>query len=248
MKYLNILYALMLLPFCSSAQNYRDDILAVNKTLMARSSYSLQLHYEIFLDKELNKAFEQRSMSIVRQGANLHMKQSSDMEVVDTHRYQFVIDHRHRVFASMQKNEEEVEMSSRNRIKTFGLIDTYVDTIVSAFQSIKVLLDNDEVVLYECTAKPGSEAAVIWVEIDKKLKMFRSLTTRYRQPRKVREQDNEPHQITLKIHYAGFSTAPVVQPAIFNEASYVVIKDKKIQGLARKYASYNYLNETHDTP
>lgn len=236
-----------LLAFCFAlkAQNYREDILAVNKTLMSKNSYSLNLHYDLFLDQERSRPFQQRDVCIMRQNANLYVKQNTELEVIDMRNYQVMIDHRHKVMSLAKKDEGSESAYQKMKQQAQTLINTYIDTLVNAFEKIKIVHNDAQTITYECRPKPGHEIAVAWVEIDKRLRLFRSVTTRYREPRTVRELDNKEHQITLKISYSGFDPNPAPQPGLFNEASYLTLKDKKVTGPARKYAHYNYLNDTH---
>ena len=221
-----------------AGQNYRDDILAMNKMLLSQKNYSLQLRYDLFVDGNLSAPYEQQDVKIVRQGSNLYMKQGAELEVVETKNYRILINHGNKVFSALNKKEETESYTIRKDASE--LVGLYADSIVSVFKNVKVLREDAHTIVYECTMKPENAVAMVWVEMDKKLKMYRSLTTRYRRQRKIRELDGRLHTVTVKVYYNGFSASPAIPPTLFSDASYLVLKNGQVQGPAKRFATYNY--------
>lgn len=224
------------------AQNYKQDVLSVYNTLLGSKTYSMQLRYSIFLDNDTKKPFQQRDVKIVRQDANLYLKQSAQMEVIDTKNCQVLIDHQDKQFSIIQKENEE---ASTMKVKqdAYQLISNNIDTVLAVYEKIKLVTNTNEVVKYECTPKANDEIAMVWIEIDKKLKFYRSITTKYKQKTKVKELNNSLHLLTLTINYVGLSFNPQIAPTLFNELNYVTFKGNKAVGPSKRYSHYKYLND-----
>ena len=227
-----------------SAQNYRDDLLAMNHNLLGRESYSLQLCYKLFVDDKMTHPFQQRDVSIARDGEKLHVRQSSGIEIIETENTQLLFDHKQKVFSARKKESSEGS-SIAGKKELAGLFGTYVDSLMNVFEHIKLVYEDAGVVKYECKPKPGNEAAMIWLEMDKKLKVYRSVTTQYKEKRKISELDNREHQITVKVEYKGFTSHPVLSPSLFEIKNYVMVRDQSITGPSKKYSDYKCLNAAY---
>lgn len=237
-KLVSLVFTVLIFQFKIHAQDYKNDILAVNKTLLSQKNYSLQLNYKMYLDNNLKTPFQERKVKLLRQNKNLLMKQNEDLEVVKTGKYHIYLDHHDKMISVVLKDKEEEDL----RQEALKLLDVYIDSLPNICEKIKVIYNDENTVKYECILKPNDEVSFIWVEIDKKTKFYRSIVTRYKKPTKVRELNNEEHYLTLKIEYSSPVFNPNISSTVFNELTYLQIKDKKILGLADKYKSYKYFN------
>ncbi len=236
-----LIYVFWFIVFHATAQNYHDDIVAVNKNILGRTTYSFQLNYKLYIDGNMSSSAQQSKAIVVRQGPNMYVKQNSDVEVVETKSFQFLFDHAHKFFSTREKKSDE-DYTLQDRQTLANLADTYVDSMASVFKTVKVIYNDEKTVKYECVFKPNPKASLMWVEIDKQLKLYRSITTQYKEKTKLNERDDKEHLITVKVEYSGFSSNPAVSPAMFNALTYVAMHNKKITGPAKKYSQYKYLN------
>lgn len=220
------------------AQDYKKDILSVNKTLLSQKNYSLQLHYKMYMDDNLKTPFQERKVRFLRQNKNLFMKQNEDLEVIETGKYHIFLDHRDKMVSVIEKEKGGEDL----RVESLKLLDTYIDSLPNFCEKIKVIYNDVNTVKYECLLKPNEEVSYIWVEIDKKTKFYRSVMTKYKKPTEVRELNSQEHYLTLKIEYSGLLFNPIVSPSVFNVSNYLTIRDKKISGLSNKYKNYKYFN------
>lgn len=226
-----------------TAQNYREDLLAMNRNVLGRESYSLQLNYSLYADNNLINPVQQREVKVVRSGENLHVKHNKGIEVIETEKMQLIFNHENRVFSTTMKEMRETSAIKQKK-EMLNLFGTYVDTLINVFESVKVIYQDDTKVKYECKLKSGKDATMVWLEVDKKLKIYRSITTQYKEKQKIKELDDKDHTVTLKIEYKGFTTNPVLSPALFELKNYVVLDGQRVSGPAKKYNNYTYLNAT----
>lgn len=216
----------------------------MNHNLLGRESYSLQLHYKLFIDGNQNKVFQQQHVKIIRQGENMQVKQSSGIEMIETKDLDLVFDHNGKLFSARKKDIPTDHLTTEKK-NLLTMFNTYVDTLMNAFESIKIVSEDKNTILYECRPKEESQAAIIWLEIDKKQKIYKSITTQFREKRKIKELNNQLHQITLKVEYNGFNTNPIIHSNQFNVTNYVVMNNQQVTGPAKKYENYTFLNPTH---
>lgn len=223
--------------FC---QNYKQDILTVNRTLLSQKSYSLQLNYKMYLDDNLKTPFQERKVKFLRHDKNLQMKQNEDLEVIETARYNIYLDHRDKMVSVMEKEKQSKNADLRQ--EALKLLDNYIDSLPNICDKIKVVYNDESTIKYECVLKPNDEVSHIWVEIDKKTKFYRSVVTKYKQPTEIKELNGQEHYLTLKIEYKGLTFNPAVSSSVFNEFNYLTIKNDKISGLTDRYKNYKYFN------
>lgn len=202
----------------------------------------MHMHYSLYIDKDLTKPFQQRDVYMTRQGDNMHVKQGTQMEVVETKFYQILIDHESKVFSAIKKTDEDYD-TQEIKSEILKLVTNSIDTAIQVFDKIKVIYNDDKLVKYECTPKKNEEVQLVWVEFDKKLKFYRSVTTKYKQKTKVKELGNTLHTITLTLNYTNLNKNPVIAQGLFNELNYIILKNNQIVGPAKKYSHYKYLND-----
>ena len=61
-------------------------------------------------------------------------------------------------------------------------------------------------------------------------------------PRKIKELNNEEHYVTLRLEYNGLNKNPSASPNLFEVQQYVTLENNRIISPSKKFSSYKYFN------
>ena len=226
------------------AQNQRQDLLNMYRKLLGSDSYSLQLHYSLYLDGNLTKPYQQRQTLMLRQGVNMYLSQNSGIEVVETAEYGIVIDHRSHKLSARRYESSPKERESDRKILLDAMGKGHVDSLLAQFTDIRILSETATLRRYECTGAPTNPIEIMWLEVDKAKGIYNSMTVRYRQKEKIRSLDNQLHTLTLKIDYKNFNPAPRTSAGLFVPSTYLRSGPHGVTGPSSRFKNYTYSDST----
>jgi hypothetical protein len=217
------------------AQDFKKDLLGISKKMNLCKSYSVTLHYNLYIDKDLKTPFQQRDVSILKNKNAFLCKQGNVLEVLASPGGQVIVDHQQKQLAVLPKDKQELNTSDY-----LNFFENYIDTILMAYEKVNYKSVSERVGSYEYTFKSGIYSKMVLL-YDKKDSI--PLTVRYYPVQKmaIPSDGNRQHAVVVEIDYRNFNSKPLIDPKQLSIASYVTIKGTNVS-LAPKYKQYELLN------
>jgi len=232
------------MPTVMFSQNYKKDILEVSKYFTELKNYSLVMHYKLFLDGDLTRPYQEREVKISRLNKNLIIQQTNGLETLENDSYQIVINNKNKVFSARKKEKDEDHYEEIPEFNTY--LSSSLDSLLIIYEKIKVLTNSADKISYELTLKPNNPTEKVIMVIDKKTKMFHSMTIKYKQPVPINQLDGKPHLLTLQISYENFKPNAIQSKTLFDENKFITVaKDGRIYAV-KKYANYKLIIPNED--
>jgi hypothetical protein len=231
-------------PFVIFSQNYKKDILEVSKNFTGLKNYSLVMHYQLFLDGDTYKPFQEREMAIKRLNKKMTTQQNNGMETLDNGTYQIVVNNKSKIFSARKKDQEEDHYEEIPEFNTY--LASNLDSMLLMYEKINFLGTRGDKVSYELILRPNESVEKVTVTIDKTKKMFHSMIIKYKKAVPVNQLDGKLHLVTLQINYKDFKPNSVSSSGLFDEKRFISVgKDGKIAAV-KKYASYKLIIPNED--
>jgi len=230
-----------LISTCVKSQVYKEDVLTIAKAFNDAKGYSVQLNYKMYLDHDLSKPFQDASANILKSNDKIYVKQSLGSEMLENDQYQIMVDDKMKMMAVIKKKATATSSASA-RPDLYQTILGGIDSSSANYKTIKKLSVIGNKVTYELVFKPNDAIDKVIVVIDKKVKMFESVTFFYSSPRYFEQVDNKPHLVTLKVVYSNYTTSPVLNQNSFSESNYITLNKQGKMVAQKKYASYQFIN------
>lgn len=220
--------------------SYKADILKACNTILGSATYSIALHYKMFLDNNLVSPFQERQVKMLRDGDNFYINQSTSIEVVETKSYEIILDHKAKKIAALARPKAVNRQQQRKEI--VDALKMELDSLLKITTSIVKLNEDKKSVKYACKYRPQDLIESVEIEIDKQSGFYSSITTKYKQPNKIRELNNEAHYITMVIEYSGFTKSPIASSKLFVPEQYIKLVNGQIASPSERYKHYTYFN------
>jgi len=242
MKKIQIAVIILFCCISTFGQSTKQDLLMVTKNMSSLKKYSVTLKYSMFLDNNLKTPHSTKSVIINADNANYNMVRPNEMEVIETKNEYLIVDHKSKsvilnrlksLVKQKYKNEEENEYEEAQK-----LFETNYDSLVDASTSVKLLLTQDNIKVYEVNYTDNDIKKAIYT-IDTKLKIFKSITIVYSEPEAI-DNDNTEHYVTMKIDYENFNVNPVISKSVFDPYKYVQKLNDKQYKLKDNLIGYRF--------
>lgn len=224
----------------AQTETYKADIMKACSSLLGSSTYSVQLDYRLFLDDDRSSPFQTRKVVMIKNKKNMYVRQNNDVEFVRMGRYVVFLDHKKKMI-SVKGGRENAGGSDNNR-QVLGEVSQALDSLVKTTTKIEKIADTHETIKYRCQFRPESLYKIAIIEIDKRTGFYKTLTTSYKHPLKVRELKNENHFVTIQINYSGFTVDPEIRAETFEVNNYLVLREGTIVSPSQQYRQYEYFN------
>jgi hypothetical protein len=234
-----LLKLLLILPVLLNGQNYKDDLHAVLETMGSLKNYSMRIHYRLYLDDKLDKAFQESSTQIKKTETGLFYKQSDGLEFIGNQNYEICLNEKARLITA-----KHIRGQAKNRTaEILSGVMKNMDALLSMYDKVNVLKTEKNTITYLLHLKKSKAIENIIVCIDREKKMITKVRYTYKEAMEIPELKNTKHATTFEIAYEDVMRINVTDAVLFSEKKYLAFVNGKIKP-AKKYAGYtvNVLN------
>lgn len=233
MKYL--LKIMILLSFKLGAQSYKEDLNSVLNHLSTIKNYSMRVHYKLYLDNNLKKAFQESFTQIRKSEDGLFYRQSDGTEFMSNPRYDIYLDRKNGEITLRKKNKNEIQDPVRKLMEQAVL---NLDSMLSIYEGIKIIKNSGSKVTYELRFKEGKALKSMTLSIDKQKNIVTNIVYRYHEKMEIAELKNSRHKTTFEISYEDIYLDKAPESSLLKEDIYISLNKGKIRPSA-KYNGYS---------
>src|ERR1035437_1256724 len=148
-RWKKMMVLLMIFPCFFFGQNFKEDMLALNKKLFGYKKFSITLHYKLFIDSVSNMPFEERHINMLKEDPNLFCKQEG-LEFISNKEFQIMVDHRikkiiiNKTFGKTKDLNAELDFMKEK-----------FDTLMLIYIKVVFVPVDKEIGSYDCYLKAG---------------------------------------------------------------------------------------------
>jgi hypothetical protein len=239
-KYIIIVFCSFFYAMDLVGQDHKKDILSIYNNFLSQKNYSVTIKYNLYLDKEI-KPFQSREVIMCKDQTNLYMKESNGIETVSNSRYQLFINHKKKLISAI-KTDPVGDSKNPEASEIYKELTSQMDSIVLLFDKIKVVSNSDDIVKYECDPKKALGISKIWLEVDKKKHIYKSIKTAYSEPVQRKEFGEKKRLMTIEIVYEGYKLNNTYPATLFDEKKYITESSTKEVKLKPAFKDYELLS------
>lgn len=217
-----------------NAQDYKKDILSVSEYFGGLKSYSLTMNYQLFIDGNNHKPYQERKLEIKKNGLNMLVIENNGLEVLENMKYQVFINKPLKTIIPIKKNKD-INESGGNIIK--DIMKVNLDSINLIYEKIRFIESKNGLVVYEMIYKENNEVDKLILTINKKTSMYESVVIHYKKKIRIKEMNNTLHSHILKVTYKSFTPGYTSKPYEFDHKNYFNENNGKIV-LNNNYRDY----------
>ncbi|MCC6370248.1 MAG: hypothetical protein IT236_04510 [Bacteroidia bacterium] len=226
--------------FASELDEYKTDVSAAVRELYSINNYSMLVRNRLYLDGSTKKVFQERNTKICRVQKNLSVVQDNGEEYLHTSQHNIAVDRKEKTVSIQNAIEEKSMQDYKEKIKQ-GIEET-MDLITESYDKITVLYRKNDKICYNISFKDYAEMENAKVIINRKTKMFESVSYTYRKKQAIHELNNALHKVTIETEYLNYTTSAVNNPGLFDEGKYISVLNGKmtLSAACKGYQLNNY--------
>lgn len=226
----------LFLPMLLNGQNYKDDLNEVLRATGSLKDYSVRIQYRLYLDGNLNKAFQESSTQIQKGGTNIFYQESNGQEFISNNEYEVYLDRNTRSITAKRK----LKPTQNTEVTSLSSITKNLDTLLSSYERIQVLKNEKNTVVYKLQLKKNQAIRDIVVYMNREKKMITKVQYTYNEKTSIRELKNTKHATTFEITYQDLKVGDKVNTTAFDEKKYLAFVNGKLRP-ASKYKDYKLI-------
>lgn len=235
-----IIYFFLAVSTCFS-QDFKSDMLKMNKITFLAKNLSYKLQYNMYLDGDLSVPFQQREVKIVRsQPFNLVMKDDNMSEVIINKNAQLIINHKHKYFLLKPH-----EIKPKDSEVVYDMFSNAIDTLLRAYKKITSVKISEDIVQYDCFMLSGVYKKIV-IQINQKTHLPVKVVYHHKFPITKNANDHQKHSCIVEVFYNEFNLLPNVSENLFSHKKYVYRKGDTYLA-TNTYSNYKFINLFEDS-
>ena len=224
--------------FLLSGQDAKKDIVGIYNDFLSQKNYSVTIKYNLYLNQETSKPYQSREVEMSKNNTKIYLKENSGIESLNTDRYRLLVNHKKKLLSVIKVEQNNSNKEAPDLTKFF---DSQIDSVFLKFEKIKIIINTESLIKYECEAKKGFYISKMWIEIDKKTHMYKSIKTLYSAPRKIKEYGDKKYLLTVEVIYEGYKKNINYPETFFDVKKYIIENSKGKIELKQNYKEYELL-------
>lgn len=217
------------------SQNFKEDLIKISKNMNSLKSYSLTLDYKLYIDNKVDRPYQERNVVVKKKNSDFLCIQNNSLEVFASTSSQIIVDHLQKTIILLPKAQFK-----HKEVNPTEVFESYIDTIISAYDKVSFKDVGTNVGCYEFTFKNGKYSKMKLL-FDKNL--YVPLTVFYFPISEIQinQKENEFHKVMLEVNYIGFKPNCDINQKEMNSGNYIYTENKKTFVHA-KFKSYEFIN------
>lgn len=233
----NIALLLCFLAFgYGKAQDFKKDLMAVNDKIYSHPDFSLKLHYRMFIDGNMQKAYRERDVFLTSQGANIYCEDEESGTYMVNKIYEVLVNNKLKQIYVTNRPQKEIKS-----VDFMNMFHLKADSILMIFSKTSYSEPDKETGHYECYLKAGGYSRIDFY-YNKSSHALKQIVYYYRGPIQLSMKDSKKHPMAMEISYMDYSDHPKKTEQLFAIQNYLKTSAKGFNPSAR-YANYHIINE-----